>query len=415
MANRVSQILFRRQAFRPRNSLLSAIATVGDGAQRLFNPTVVAAAGATPAFVQSRSLSSFDGASTSSSSFIANPSYQIYGENVAFTMSYIMPTFRVVGNKNRPLVFVDKQGRLLLQLNPRSFGVGGTKFAWDRPLRFALSAEEVSTLLAALSSWQPVEFVRQVGGGQCGFHHGADNNICGLSLQKVFRAIPNRNDDDGDDDDGSIELSIDYELDGRGGQNPPNPNDAPGPMGISVTTAEYQVIKALMEYSIPRLLGWPQLMDRPLEQLMQTDCNNNNNNDDNDDVPSPHNYKRGSGGATGERQQNTSMKKGVNIGSRGATGERQQNTSTKKGANRGSGATGERQQNTSTKKGANRASGGATGERQQNTSTKKGANRGSGATGERGQQITTIKKGANTKPRVQTKTVQKTLHWEFKV
>eukprot|EP00980_Cylindrotheca_fusiformis_P002922 scaffold678_cov98-Cylindrotheca_fusiformis.AAC.6 len=309
MAHRVSQVLFRRQMFRHRGSLVNAANAAGNRTQRLFDPRPVVATGAAPAFgthrlfdptpvvapafVQSRSMSSFGGGSPS---LTANPSYQIYGENAAFTMKCIMPTFRVVGNKNRPTVFVDnkQKGRLLFEFTPRSSnggGGGGTKFAWDRPLRFALSAEEVGTLLAALSSLQPVEFARQnggAGGQQYGFHGGAnDNNISGSSLQKVFRAIPNMN-------NGSIQFTIDYELDGRGGQDPPNPNEAPGPMEISLMTGEYLVIKSLMEYAIPRLVGWPQMMDRPLEQLVQT--NNYNNNQNDDDVPSPHNYSRGSGG-----------------------------------------------------------------------------------------------------------------------
>jgi hypothetical protein len=149
------------------------------------------------------------------SSYNANPSYQIYGENTAFTMKSIMPGFKIVGSKT---VIVDnnKKGRLLLEFTPRTSSEG--RFAWDQAIKFALSAEEVGTLLSRLSNSHTVEFARQTGQSgnpQYGFHN---EDMGQGTLQKVFRAIPNP--------DGTVQFSIDYELEGRGGQDPPNPQES---------------------------------------------------------------------------------------------------------------------------------------------------------------------------------------------
>jgi hypothetical protein len=148
----------------------------------------------------------------------ANPSYQIYGENSAFTMKCIMPGFKIVGNRT-VIMETTKKGRLLLEFTPRQ-AHDTARFAWDQSVKFALSAEEIGTLVARLSTSQPVEFARQTAqnnNAQYGFHGSNDDKGMG-SLQKVFRAIPKS--------DGSIQFSVDYELDGRGSQDPPNPKEA---------------------------------------------------------------------------------------------------------------------------------------------------------------------------------------------
>jgi hypothetical protein len=171
----------------------------------------------------------------------ANPSYQIYGENTAFTMKCIMPGFRIVGNRT-VIMETSKKGRLLLEFTPRQ-AHDNAKFAWDRSLKFALSAEEIGTLVARLSTLQPVEFARQTAqnsNAQYGFH--GNNNDKGMgSLQKVFRAIPNS--------DGSIQFSVDYELDGRGGQDPPNPKES-----VRMRLMEWNYLSLLHDRSADHLL-----------------------------------------------------------------------------------------------------------------------------------------------------------------
>ena len=169
-----------------------------------------------------RSFSSYYGSGGSGggggqgSNLNASPSYQVYGENTAFTMKCILPGFRVVGNKTVIVDNKNRRGRLLFEFTPRL--PPDERFAWDKAIKFALSAEEVGVLLSRLSNSEPVEFARQTGGSggpQYGFH----NEEMGRgSLQKVFRAFPT--------EDGSIQLSVDYELDGRGGQDPPNSQES---------------------------------------------------------------------------------------------------------------------------------------------------------------------------------------------
>ena len=54
-----------------------------------------------------------------------------------------------------------------------------------------------------------------------------------------------------------------------------------GPMAVDVPVGEYQVIRSIIEYSMPRLVGWTSLMDHSIEQSFKgTD----------DFFPSPHNY-----------------------------------------------------------------------------------------------------------------------------
>lgn len=218
MAHRVSQLgrkFVRQTKISFRNGGSVAALAFNRGSCTMPTAHRIASAGhiASKLHTVSRSYSS---TAVRASSLNANPSYQIYGENTAFTMKCIMPGFRVVGN--RTVIMESKQkGRLLMEFTPRQSYDGG-KFAWDKSLKFALSAEEVGTLIARLSNLQPVEFARQTGGNpQYGFH-GSNNDSGAGSLQKVFRAIPNS--------DGHIQLSIDYELDGRGGQDPPNPKES---------------------------------------------------------------------------------------------------------------------------------------------------------------------------------------------
>jgi hypothetical protein len=70
-------------------------------------------------------------------------------------------------------------------------------------VRFALSAEEAGFLIAKLPTMEPAEFVRKTAMGP---------------NQKVFRAFPRP--------DGSVQLVVDYELNGQGGQEPPSEKEA---------------------------------------------------------------------------------------------------------------------------------------------------------------------------------------------
>jgi hypothetical protein len=215
----------------------------------------------------------------------ARPSYQIYGENTAFTIKHINPEFKVVGSGKT--IILDKKGRLLLEWVPRTPSNQGSynKFAWDRPLRFGLSPEEIGLYLARLKIGQSVEFNRQssnrsdYGNNNNGAQFDDDNTNAG-SLLKVFRAQPLP--------DGTVRMTCDYELDGRGGQDPPTSYESTGPLEINLMAGESQVIQSIMEYSLPRLTGWPTMMDYSIENALSSAT-----------IPNPHNYSGAQGGGGG--------------------------------------------------------------------------------------------------------------------
>ena len=77
------------------------------------------------------------------------------------------------------------------------------RYAWDQPVRFALSPEEAGSLIAKLPRLESVELARRTPMGP---------------MQKVFRAVPRP--------DGSVQFVVDYELEGEGGQEPPSEKEA---------------------------------------------------------------------------------------------------------------------------------------------------------------------------------------------
>ena len=94
------------------------------------------------------------------------------------------------------------------------------RYTWDQPIRFALSAEEAGYLIAKLPTMETVEFARKT---RTEDDHAG--RVSMGSMQKVFRAFPHG--------DGSVQLVIDYELDGEPGQEPPSSKEAVG-FGVAV-------------------------------------------------------------------------------------------------------------------------------------------------------------------------------------
>jgi len=125
----------------------------------------------------------------------------------------------------------DKKGRLLLEWVQRvqTNDPGGrtyAKFAWERPLRFGLSPEEMGLYLSRLEFAQAVEFHRQ-NRSDNGSSNGAQVvDAATGSMLKVFRAQPLP--------DGTVRLECDFELNGRGGQEPPTEYASRGPLGIDL-------------------------------------------------------------------------------------------------------------------------------------------------------------------------------------
>ena len=207
------------------------------------------------ALFSSYSLQNFK---TSSSDIPINvrPTYQLYGDDVAFAVKCINPEFRVVGTNNT--VILDKKGKLFFEWVPRI--PSSNRYAYDRPLRFALSPEEAALLFAKLKYGQAVELNRQQ-------RNDMDDN----SLVKVFRATPMP--------DGTVRMSCDYEKDGRGGQPPISEHETTGPLEINLMVGESITVQSILEYSIPRLTGWCTMLEHSIDQAMRGS-----------NAPSPQNY-----------------------------------------------------------------------------------------------------------------------------
>jgi hypothetical protein len=167
----------------------------------------------------------------------AAPSYQVYGETAALTLRMIPPTFKQYG-KSTVVVDGNKKGRLMLEFTPRKTGIESStysmiyyslpisqcqtknevmiscdshafivpsipgRYAWDRSIKFAITAEETGMLLAKLHTLDGIDLYRQQAAN---------------STHKVLRVqeFP----------DGSALFLVDYYLDGVGGQDSPSPKE----------------------------------------------------------------------------------------------------------------------------------------------------------------------------------------------
>jgi hypothetical protein len=167
-----------------------------------------------------------------STSRFSAPVYQIFGEESAFGLRAILPDFRLLDSGT---IVLNKGGRgkVLLQWTPR--GADG-KYQWDNSTRFALTPEEAASVFLARLDPQKLVFWEYSQRGDAatesnvpvamatvvrrpsmdtslGSGNVADNNL----PQKVFRASLQS--------DGSVELTVDYERDGMGGQDPPTTSE----------------------------------------------------------------------------------------------------------------------------------------------------------------------------------------------
>lgn len=226
------------------------------------------------------------------------PAYTVYGEEVAFTLKAIPPEFRALPS-GTVILDASKRGRLLLEWTPlasghdddNDYGSGNRRYRWDASTRFALTAEEAGSLLAKIDRGDPtVEFSRRVSGDQMGQQN----------LDKVFIAKPIHL--EGGKNNG-ISLLVDY-VDPENhqlGQVPhPQRNGGgafgdeglKGPFEVELMVGEFQVLRSIIEYSIPKLVGWSTMFDRNVEQAVSKSVQSGGNQRGG----SPHNYQGGGSG-----------------------------------------------------------------------------------------------------------------------
>ena len=226
------------------------------------------------------------------------PSYQIYGEETALTVKVIPPEFKQLAS-GTVVMAPGRRGRILMEWIPRE----GGRYQWDRPIRFALAPEEAASvflarldpqkllhsqessgedgMVASSTTVAAAEIVRRPnpGGNESDFVNESSKMFTGNTPDKVFRSRLMAN--------GTVQLMVDYELEGLGGQEPPNENEARGPLQIDVMVGEYQVLRSVVEYSLPRLTGWSIMLDNAMEQSVQKAIYSNNSSYG----QSPHNYQ----------------------------------------------------------------------------------------------------------------------------
>jgi len=231
------------------------------------------------------------------------PAYTVYGEEFAFTLKAIPPDFRALPS-GTVILDASKRGRLLLEWTPMASGHdddnssygSGKRFRWDASTRFALTAEEAGSLLAKLDRGDPsVELSRRVSGDQMGQQN----------LEKVF--IAKKIELEGGENDG-ISLLVDYVDPDKHqlGQvpHPQPPSGGPGggtfddeglkgPFEIRLMVGEYQVLRSIIEYSIPKLVGWSTMFDRNIEQAVAKSVKGGGNQRGGYGGSSPHNYQGG--------------------------------------------------------------------------------------------------------------------------
>lgn len=204
----------------------------------------------------------------------SSPQYNVFGEKTMMSVKVIPPTFRIL--KSGVLILDNnKKGRILLEWTPRASGgtftesiriitcicqfslcpltfctiLGGLQRSSQ--LRFGLSPEEVGFMLHQLPE-NEVEFVRTT---------PTTNSTTDALPEKVLKITPG--------EAGQFSFAVDFEKDGVGGQVVGTAEAALGPLEVVVQLGEYQVIRELMQTSIPILTGWSTQLNLAMSSSIQ--------------------------------------------------------------------------------------------------------------------------------------------------
>lgn len=133
-------------------------------------------------------------------------------------------------------------------------GLGGMNR--EGAIRFALSAEEVGFLLNRLPEHK-VEFARKVNS----YNAITPGQITDDQPDKVMSISPLEG--------GQFQFHIDFYKDGVGGQCADASSLPLGPIDVTAQLGEWQVLRLLMEHSIPTLLGWDTQMNLAVQNSVQ--------------------------------------------------------------------------------------------------------------------------------------------------
>lgn len=196
----------------------------------------------------------------------AFPSYSIFGTDALLTMKPMLPSFKPAGGDG---VALDRRGRMMLSFTPSSAGSDGQgsgNWLWQEQLTMALTVEEVGLLVNQLPMHE-VEISRSGNNNQGGRGGGeyslAPEPEISDAPDKVLTVTPG--------DGATVTFTLDFVRDGVGGQlSPLEENSHHAPMEVVAQAGDFEVLKRLMETSIPQLLGWNNMMDIAIESMMKS-------------------------------------------------------------------------------------------------------------------------------------------------
>jgi len=217
--------------------------------------------------------------SSFSTSFIrgapkAFPSYTIWGHTAALVLKPLPPQFKIA-QPSGGLVLAQK-GKIALELVPKSNTTSNTyqQHAWKQAIRYMLSPEDVGVILNALPS-QEVELSTRVSMNDDDI--SMDYNNQSVSASSTSSSYPSMTNQDSiiervlklspAPSGAAIQVSIDFIKDGIGGVLLPHHLQKYGtpagnihPLQVDMQTGEWILVKSLLEYSIPYLLGWSDMV-----------------------------------------------------------------------------------------------------------------------------------------------------------
>ncbi|XP_074585109.1 single-stranded DNA-binding protein WHY2, mitochondrial-like isoform X2 [Curcuma longa] len=158
-----------------------------------------------------------------STSFRRFESYTVFKGKAAMALEPILPTFHKVNSSK-----VLKRGCVLMTFWP---AISTKKYDWNRRQAFALSSTEAGNLIA-LGREESCEF----------FHDPSKNSSLEGQVNKSLKVSPL-----GNDQGYFLNLMVTNKIKGTNER-----------LSVPVTKAEFAVIRTILTYILPHILGWSQ-------------------------------------------------------------------------------------------------------------------------------------------------------------
>ncbi|CAL9086372.1 unnamed protein product [Musa acuminata var. zebrina] len=163
--------------------------------------------------------------------------YTVFKGKAALSMKPILPAIRELDSRSSR---VYKNGSVILTFWP---AVGQRKYDWEKKQVFALSATEVGSLIG-LGPTESCEF----------FHDPSMKSSLEGQVKKSLSISPL-----GNDNGYFLNLSV--------VNNIQKTNER---LSVPITKAEFTVIRTVLSYVLPHIMGWPQAMMRAQQPTTET-------------------------------------------------------------------------------------------------------------------------------------------------